>query len=74
MNNAERQAQASGHLDEFREAVDRAKKSREQRALFAAMAMQGILSRSNTNWARMEVQLAEQSVRHADALIAELSK
>lgn len=45
-----------------------------KRELFAAMAMQGILSRSNTNWARMEVQLAEQSVRHADALIKELSK
>lgn len=45
-----------------------------KRELFAAMAMQGILSRSNTNWAMMELQLAEQSVRHADALIAELAK
>lgn len=48
---------------------------RDERAQFAAMAVQGILASWPSNDRALDVRAtAETSVKHADALIAELAK
>lgn len=42
----------------------------DKRELFAAMAMQGIITRDSTDWAGS----ARRAVLHADALLAALAK